>query len=154
MPDVAVESPFQRGVAASPNFVTLRPQVWALGVLSGGGEPFAIPTSRRYTGARIFTTTSNLLQWRQEATGNIVGIEFWTAANTSATSAIFNLRQNSTNLLAGAGRLIVATGQSNSSKTGLSIPAVLGDLMELSVEQVPSIGIGTPVTIIVRTQVG
>jgi hypothetical protein len=116
--------------------------------------PFVLPSQRTYNGSRIFATVSNLLQWRQEATGDIISIEVWMPTNTSATSAIFNLRKNGANLLAGSGRPIIATGQSSSSKTGLELPAVIGDLMELSVEQVPELGIGTPIYMIVQTQVG
>src|SRR5690606_24212730 len=52
------------------------------------GETFTIPTSRQYNGSRIFSNVSNLLMWRQEATGTLTSLEIWTAANAGPQSAI------------------------------------------------------------------
>ncbi len=122
----------------------------------GGGETniFTIPTQRRYSGSRVFAAVSNLLSWRQEATGSIISIDLWCQQNTHATSAIFNLRKNGESVLAGASRLIVPNGSASVSRSGLSIAAELGDQIDLSIEQIPPTGIGTPITVLVRTQVG
>lgn len=155
MPDPAQTPP----VNAMPPYAVPNHSILGGGVRNAwpfhisSGTAFSVYAEKRYTGNRVTTTTTNLLSFRAMANGTIKALNLWMPTNTGATSAIFNLRINSVAQFTGASRLIVASSQSSAAKTGLSTAVTLGDLIELSVEQVPSVGIGTPVEFLMKVEV-
>lgn len=107
--------------------------------------PFTIPMAKQRTGTRIFST-GTILEYKATCTGEIFTFDIWlNSANSSVTSAIFNIEVNGTPVFAGGDRPTIATGESHVQKTGVEYAVTIGDDIEITIEQCPAEGVSVPI---------
>lgn len=92
---------------------------------------------------------NGVMYLRSTVAGNVIKVAVYQSQAVTGGQAAWNLRQNDTQLFSGASRPIVTVGNTSSTKTGLSIPTVIGDVFKLDIEEVPSGGVTAPVVLLI-----
>jgi hypothetical protein len=116
-------------------------------------SPFIIPMNKQRTGSRVLTT-GTILRYKATVTGEFSTVDIWiNGANSSATSIIFNVEINGDAVFSGGDRPTIATGASHVQKTNVGEAVTLGDDIEITIEQVPTEGVGVPIDSIIRVLV-
>lgn len=95
--------------------------------------------------------TRQLRRWNAIATGNIIEMYMW-VESTSFNHKYFNVRMNGVNLFSFAERFLITSSVFYASKTGLSIPVVIGADMSFDLVQMGFGRIFTPITFLMRTE--
>ncbi len=83
------------------------------------------------------------------ASCQITDIQIFLGSAVASGSAIFNLRKNGSAQFSGGDRMTIAAGAATASKSGLSIPAVNGDLLTVDIDQINPSGLVAPISILV-----
>jgi hypothetical protein len=110
------------------------------------------PLEAIYTGADLEDATLGVLQFRSPG-GTIKAAYLYVGDNVS-DDAVFNISIENVALWTLGDRLTVLDGESETSKTGLNIVTVRGDVIQLDLEEVPETGITAPVTLILEIEDG
>jgi len=118
------------------------------------GEPFTIPMAKQRRSSRL-AAAATIIVYKATCTGTIDTFDIWlNEANTSPTSAIFNLKINGDEVFSGADRPTFTTGASHVQKTDVGAAVVLGDDIEIAIEQCPSTGVSGWIDTNARVVVG
>jgi len=116
-------------------------------------SPFIIPMNKQRSGARVVATGA-ILRYKATATGEISTVDMWiNGTNSSATSIIFNVEINGDAVFSEGDRPTIATGESHVQKTGVGEPIEIGDNVEITIEQIPSVGVSVPIDSNIRVLV-
>jgi hypothetical protein len=112
-------------------------------------SPYTIPMSRKYIGSRIYAPQT-LHSYHALATGKFSVFDgILKSPNAGSTAIIFNVKLDGEPCWSGGARPSIAPGQSRASKTGFEFDVTRAvTLVEIVIEQVPSIGVVPPISTI------